>query len=61
MAQAAALLPEEPEALDVWAVLRRAEHAAVAPKAAQPVAAVRRLAVVKQVAAAEQWAVRPAG
>ncbi len=53
MAQAAALLPEEPEALDVWAVLRRAEHAAVAPKAAQPVAAAEQGEAVAPGAAEE--------
>jgi len=53
VAQAAALLPEEPEALDVWAVLRRAEHAAVAPKAAQPVAAAEQGEAVAPGAAEE--------
>jgi len=50
--QAAALLPEEPAALDVGAVLPRvAEHAAVAPEAAQ------RAAAGEQVAAeASAWA-----
>jgi hypothetical protein len=41
--QAVALLPEEPEALDAGAVLRQAEHAAEAPKAAQPVAAAEQV------------------
>jgi ribonuclease E len=53
VAQAAALLPEEPEALDVWAVLRRAEHAAEAPKAAQPVAVAEQAEVVAPGAAVE--------
>jgi hypothetical protein len=50
--QAAAPLPEEPEALDVGAaLLRGAEHAAVAPEAAQRGAAVQRVA-----AEASAWA-----